>query len=500
MRLNPGQFLNKEKGDQFMLNPAKYNKISPLWGGLMALLLMSFAASPLYAASWAINDNPTSFSIRPNQVTTPTLPTAKYLGDGIDLGNQCCQTVQGFDMDGDGHRELLAVTTNNGTNNLRLYEFGDNNTTPTLVWKTTTGGTDGTSNLNNLRIIAVGDSDGDGKLEMLVGVTDTAMTGSVVKIYEFDPSATGGQLAANNPTTATATVVLPVGGIAPATACRIAGILVDDVDNNGHPDVIISTQATARSLVIYSSTGDNTYGTPVTVALTTGGQDISNVAVDLDGDGAKEFAMLGYNRSLNILNFNGTTATVEYTTGTGANNAGFNLNIGDIDNNGTPEVVYADSVGAGIKIIEGVSANTYTCDAPAGLFPNCGSGLTAATGSASILKLSDTGQGAVLMGCQNGTPDGQGGPESFWITYHTGPVGSFTAADFTASAKLLEPPQEPVWISSFSQSGSLDGDDHADIILGTRSTNSATDGYGEMYWMEADTFFVPVELSSFGTE
>jgi hypothetical protein len=437
--------------------------------------------------------------------TAPLFALPAYLGSGasgwqirggFELSGQACETVLGSDLDGDGKREMLTMTTNPAADNLRLYECDGLTSLSTLVWHMTTGGTDNTSNYQLFRIANTGDSDGDGKKEILVGVSDTTPgTTDTIKIYEFNPALNGGQLGATNPTTSTPTTVLPIGNIAPTTNTNMNGVFVADLDQDGHPEVVALTQNGSRAIVIYESTGDGAYAAPITLAMPSGVCDYSQVA-DLDGDGKPEFAIVSINRQMSVINFDGTTINVETTVGTaGTNSSNANVEIGNLDNAGLPEIIYSDSTLRGVMIYEGVTTNTYTCDEPTGLWIDGAplfTGVSTPPGTVGIIRYSTDSQAraAVLWGCQNSGTDGQAGEhEAFFIAEHTGAAGDFTQSAFASLQVFLNPPQEPVWIDSISTPGTLDGDDNVDLFFGTRSTSNTTtatanDGIADLTWVE----------------
>ncbi|MFH1738005.1 MAG: VCBS repeat-containing protein, partial [bacterium] len=203
-----------------------------------------------------------------------------------DIGQNAYAFVPGVDIDGDGHREFVAVGRNPQQEDIFIFEAtGDNSYE--LVWS---GMRLGDAVLER-GPIAVADTDNDGRMEVIVGDSGESNDYDLVLIYEFDPTLNGGQLGPDNPPF-DPTVVLEVGFLGDGTAdSRVNAVQVGDLDNDGNKEVIIGTvEELDRSLIIYESTGDNTFAEPAMALVETGICSLSPVA-DIDGDGEMEIVV-----------------------------------------------------------------------------------------------------------------------------------------------------------------------------------------------------------------
>ena len=139
----------------------------------------------------------------------------------------------------------------------------------------------------------------------------------------------------------------------------------------------------------------------------------------------------------------------------------------DIDGNGTKEIVITDSGARVLWIFEATGPDTYTTDAPEGLFStgdrhdNC-----------AFFNTSGSGSGTLVWGYDVGDI------EEIFIADHIGAEGSFTEDDFTPMRVFVDIPEEPESMVFFGEPGTLDGDNAGDFLFGMRSA-SAEEGEGD---------------------
>jgi hypothetical protein len=205
------------------------------------------------------------------------------------------QTLAGFnpeaiavgDFNGDGIPDLAEIS---GAQNFVTIYLGNGDGTFTQLTSVTPPAT-GSSPSS----IAVGDFNGDGKLDLAV-VNDESDTVSI--------------LLGNGDGSFTATAASPATGVAPVN------IAVADFNGDGIPDLVVSTPFT-DTINIFLGNGDGTF-TPAAVTTTASGPGNTVAVGDFNGDGKPDLA-IGSNSAVYILLGNGdgtfTAAPTQTTTG-----------------------------------------------------------------------------------------------------------------------------------------------------------------------------------------
>ncbi len=237
-----------------------------------------------------------------------TFTVTKHAGATLDTVLVTDEVSAGWDFDGDGNKEFLVFTDNSNPNgggteftsgaSIFLYEGSASGYELVWSWMDTSIHTGGAS----FPAQAVGDLDGDGNLEVLLGLpygTGNPPDGSDPArffVWEADanglPASVGGA-----PPVPTAIWNF---GASVGTNTRPSSMATDDVDGDGANEVVVgfrafSGAATNDAVIIFSLNGDFagefTQWTTELVDTTSefGGSIYAAAVTDMDGDGNKEF-------------------------------------------------------------------------------------------------------------------------------------------------------------------------------------------------------------------
>ena len=241
------------------------------------------------------------------------------------------QYVEAGDLDGDGKADLVVGNATAGT----VSVFRNTSTTGTVDGSTFAAKIDLTAAAQT-RGVAVGDLDGDGKLDIAV-TNEGANSASV-----FHNTSSVGAISY-------AAKVDFTTGTAPFD------IEITDIDADGKPDLATSNKTANTASVFRNTSSSGTIGASSFAAKVdfTPGTDLRTLNLgDLDGDGLPDMAVA--NRTSNNLSVFRNTSTpgtidastfaakVDFTTGTNPNGVG----IGDVDGNGKPELVISNEPGS----------------------------------------------------------------------------------------------------------------------------------------------------------
>jgi hypothetical protein len=389
------------------------------------------------------------------------------------------------DIDGDGKIDL--VTANFGTaSGVSLF---DNTSTPGSISfaPRVDLATPATSEVT----MAVGDIDGDGKQDLIVGSYLDANF-SVYRNIGSPGSITTGSFAA------------PVTFGAGADVQR-GGIALGDIDGDGKLDIAIVGQYSGsvylfRNLSTPGSFTSSSLAPPVTFA--SGNNSVTVAIGDLDGDGRPDIAIanaFGNNLTLwkNVVpvSVSGPPVITSFTPSSGA--PGTVVNIGGVNFDPTPghNIVYFGAVQA---LVTQASPTKLTVTVPSGAIfapiSETVNGLTAAssvpflptfpgTGPLSFSSLSNSfnlNGGNGPLGLAIGDIDGDGKPDlvlandydaTIWIYRNIGSNGNLAAASFAAPVILSAGP-----VGSFPDNlvqlvlADLDGDGRLDIVTENEET------------------------------
>jgi len=189
------------------------------------------------------------------------------------------------DIDGDGKVDLVTVNYSTISNAVSIFQ---NTSTPgsiSFAPRVDLAGPAATETA-----VAVGDMDGDGKPDLIVGSYNSANF-SVYRNIGLPGSITAGSFAA--PVT-----------FASAAKVHKGGIALGDIDGDGKPDVAIAGEYSSsmylyRNLGIPGSFTSASLATPV--AFASGDNSVTVAIGDLDGDGRPDIAIANaYGRNLTV--------------------------------------------------------------------------------------------------------------------------------------------------------------------------------------------------------
>ncbi len=163
----------------------------------------------------------------------------------------------------------------------------------------------------------------------------------------------------------------------PGVADQFVTVDVSDLDGDGNLEILAvnvrvpGDDDAGPNLYVFENKGDNDYGTEPTVTWDLGSADRDVVrvakAADLDGDGKEEVVLTSFQTQpaiviASVSDFNVPVWTTEFVN----NDIGGNapdiaaIGIGDMDGDGTPEVVLPEGASQQLAVIEATAANTYT--------------------------------------------------------------------------------------------------------------------------------------------
>jgi len=276
--------------------------------------------------------------------------------------------VQIADINGDGLPDLI-VADNTGTVMYLLQNPASPGTFQAAVSLPITNPANTAEGLPTRGIsVAVGDLNGDGLPDLAVTSFDEYGDNGLVTIYFQDPSAPGTYVA--TPTTITA--------LGEPSQIRIA-----DVNQDGSKDIVLACQglgdnsttitaeaAAGAMVILQNSSAPGTFATPVVYPAYTG---VISLAIgDLNGDGLPDIAMsslypegTGYIVTL----MQDPTAPGTFLAGTDYTGLGqpSSIVIGDMNNDGLPDLVTADSTSAVWLENQSSSPGTFVSQGQIGL-------------------------------------------------------------------------------------------------------------------------------------
>jgi hypothetical protein len=263
----------------------------------------------------------------------------KVWDSGGTIPNRTLDVAVG-DTDGDGKPEII-VSDYPTSGGAKIYVFentGDNSYQ--LVWNS------GTTLTMPTCFIAIGDQDSDEKKEIIA-----------LECYGESPFPGKLHVFENNGDNAYQEVWdsgNALNGLEPGTL-----ILGDDADNDGKREIIIGSGYHAdRKIRVYENTGDNVYQV-VWISDSLPDQPTPGAVGDTDGDGKKEIIVGGggVDSRCHVFECNGYDSYMEVWNG-GATSSG--VTIGDQDADGKAEIIPAGGNAGVVHVFENTGDNTYT--------------------------------------------------------------------------------------------------------------------------------------------
>jgi hypothetical protein len=391
----------------------------------------------------------TAFSLEPFKVTfhcIPLIASASFAAKVDFTTGTSPEGVAIGDLDGDSKSDLVIANGSGTVSVLRNTATSGTITSGSLAAKV-----DFTP-ASDSRDVAISDIDGDGKLDLAV-TNDGSNSVSIFRNTSTSGSITSGSFSLKVDFT---------------TGTRPHGIVLGDIDLDGKPDMIV-VNYTSNSVSVFRNT--STSGTITTgsfaakVDFATGSGPEYVAIGDIDGDGKPDLSVTNVNgNSVSIFRNTSTPGSIttgsfspktDFATGTGP----WHLALGDLDEDGKPDLAVANNSGNTISILKNTSIvgsiSTTSFDTK----------IDFATGS---------GPGYVSLGDLDG--DGKqdiavsnGGANTISVFRNTGTIGSIVAGSFAAKVDFPSGsiPQAVVI-------GDIDGDGKPDLSVSNFSVSSVS--------------------------
>lgn len=236
------------------------------------------------------------------------------------------------DMDGDGKPDLVVANSSSSTVSvLRNTSTPGSITASSFAAKVDFG--TGTTPF----FVAVGDVDGDGKPDLVLANQNSG------NISVLRNTSTPGNISA------AIKVDFPVGAVPRSVA-------IGDIDGDGKPDFAVTNNNSGTVSILRNTSTAGSISAGAKIDFTTGTTPRSVAIGDLDGDGKPDMAVANNAApySISVLRNTSTPgnisadAKVDFATGT----APVSVAIGDVDGDGIPEIVAANSASTSVSVFQ----------------------------------------------------------------------------------------------------------------------------------------------------
>jgi len=387
----------------------------------------------------------TAYSSKPFNVTFPSsgviIATSFATKFDLSCGTNPYEVVLG-DIDGDGKPDLAVVNT--GTSSFSVFR---NISSSGSITSSSFAASVDFSTGGNPEGIAMGDIDGDGKLDIVVS-NYGSNSFSVFRNISTSGSITSGSFASS---------------VDFSTGSNPGCVVIGDIDWDGKPDIVVANTANTFSIFRNTSTlgsiTTSSFATPINFSF---GLNTFGIALgDIDGDGKLDIAFTNWTqeKKVSILRNTSTSGSisfdpkVDFTTGTNP----YSVAFGDIDSDSKPDLVVANQLSSTVSVF----INTSTSGS-----------ITASSFTSSI----DFATGSNPRGIKFGDIDGDGKPDLIvanqfsWtvsVFRNISTTGSFTTGSLEAKVDLATG-ENPYGIAV----GDIDGDGKPDIATANNTSNS----------------------------
>lgn len=250
------------------------------------------------------------------------------------------------------------------------------------------------------------------------------------------------------------------------TSARALG--VGDLDSDGKPEIVVANEGSGSSLFVF---GWNDNKGDVELEQTKGGisgQTISITVADVTGDGKPDVVTHGGGGKVYVQNSSGTLDNADTYSQTGGESA----DVGDINQDGLNDVVGATAYGEGIDIFEQTTSGTLTKTGTR----NCGG----YTEDCELIDLNDDGLTDVAVASRDRS--------ELWVFYQE------------SSGGLPQTPAKYIgvqgkWLNELAV-GDLNGNGCADVA----GSNWGDNGVGQIYPASVSVWFYDKPVSTHQTK